>query len=113
MKAKIVSCDTADSKPVKQEVSGTVILPPLEFPALSIKLFSPRRVNLMTWLSGVSIPLPLEVVLSFRSTCDAVTPFWVTLMGDDAMVICASGSVSDESVSRELKFHWKVHLQAS
>ena len=29
MKTKIVSCHTADSKPVKQEVNGTVILPPL------------------------------------------------------------------------------------
>ena len=29
----IVSCHTADSKPVKQEVNGTVILPPLEIPA--------------------------------------------------------------------------------
>jgi hypothetical protein len=29
-------CHTTDSKPVKQEVNGTVILPPLVFPALSI-----------------------------------------------------------------------------
>ena len=33
IKAKIVSCHTADSKPVKQEVNGTLILPPLVFPA--------------------------------------------------------------------------------
>ncbi len=32
IKTKSVSCHTADSKPVKQEVNGTVILPPLEFP---------------------------------------------------------------------------------
>ncbi len=32
MKTKIVSCHTADSKLVKQEVNGTVILPPLVFP---------------------------------------------------------------------------------
>jgi hypothetical protein len=32
IKAKIVSSHTADSKPVKQEVNGTVILPPLVFP---------------------------------------------------------------------------------
>jgi hypothetical protein len=31
IKTKIVSCHTADSKPVKQEVNGTVILPPLVF----------------------------------------------------------------------------------
>ncbi len=35
-KAKIVSCHTAESKPVKQEVNGTVILPPLVFPAWGI-----------------------------------------------------------------------------
>jgi hypothetical protein len=32
IKTKIVSCHTADSKPVKQEVNGAVILPPLVFP---------------------------------------------------------------------------------
>jgi hypothetical protein len=32
---KNVSCHTADSKPVKQEVNGTAILPPLVFPASS------------------------------------------------------------------------------
>ncbi len=32
IKTKIVSCHTADSKPVKQEVIGTVIFPPLVFP---------------------------------------------------------------------------------
>jgi hypothetical protein len=37
IKTKIVSCHTADSKPVKQEVNGTVILPPLVFPALTLK----------------------------------------------------------------------------
>jgi hypothetical protein len=32
IKTKIVSCHTADSKPVKQEVNGTLILLPLVFP---------------------------------------------------------------------------------
>jgi hypothetical protein len=32
IKTKIVSCHTAESRPVKQEVNGTVILPPLVFP---------------------------------------------------------------------------------
>jgi hypothetical protein len=31
IKTKIVSCHTADFKPVKQEVNGTVTLPPLVF----------------------------------------------------------------------------------
>ncbi len=34
MKTKIISSQTADSKPVKQEVNGTVILPRLVFPDL-------------------------------------------------------------------------------
>jgi len=33
IKTKIVSRLTADSRPVKQEFNGTVILPPLVFPA--------------------------------------------------------------------------------
>jgi hypothetical protein len=36
IKTKIVSCHTADSKPVKQEVNGTVNLPPLEFPGQTV-----------------------------------------------------------------------------
>jgi hypothetical protein len=32
IKTKIVSCHTIDAKPVKGEVNGTVILPPLVFP---------------------------------------------------------------------------------
>ncbi len=41
MKTKIVSCHPADSKPVKQEVDSTVILPPLVFADLTIK-YTPR-----------------------------------------------------------------------
>ncbi len=37
IKTKNVSCHTADSKVVKQEVNGTVILPPLVFLAPTIK----------------------------------------------------------------------------
>ncbi len=38
IKTKIVSCHTADSKPVQQEVNSTVILPPLAFPDCTIDL---------------------------------------------------------------------------
>ncbi len=44
IKTIIVSCHTADSKPVKQEVNGAVILPALVFPACTIK-------NMMTVMS--------------------------------------------------------------
>ncbi len=36
IKTKKFSCHTADSKPVKQEVNGTVILPPLVFHGWSL-----------------------------------------------------------------------------
>ncbi len=39
IKSEIVSCHTADSKPVKQEVIGTVILPLLVFPDTSLKFY--------------------------------------------------------------------------
>ncbi len=38
IKTKIVSCHRADPKLVKQEVNGTVILPPLVFPAQTLNL---------------------------------------------------------------------------
>jgi len=37
IKTKILSCHKADSKPVKQEVNSTVILPPLVFPGVNIQ----------------------------------------------------------------------------
>jgi hypothetical protein len=39
IKTNIVSCHSADSKPVKQEVNSTVILPPLVFPVTTYKPF--------------------------------------------------------------------------
>jgi hypothetical protein len=36
IKTKIVSCDSADSKPFKQEANGTVILPPLVIPGFTV-----------------------------------------------------------------------------
>jgi hypothetical protein len=37
IKTQIVSCHTADSKPVNQEVNCTVILPPLVFPGIAYR----------------------------------------------------------------------------
>ena len=39
IETKIVSYHTVDSKLIKQEVNGTVILPPLVFPGLTIGLW--------------------------------------------------------------------------
>jgi hypothetical protein len=47
IKTKIVSSHTADSKPVKQEVIGTVILPPLVFPASSQGILIPALAKVM------------------------------------------------------------------
>jgi hypothetical protein len=41
IQTKNFSCHTADSKPVKQEVNGTVILPPLVFPATAYSSGAP------------------------------------------------------------------------
>ncbi len=43
IRTTIVSCHTANSKPVKQEVSGTMILPLLVFPALYNEWHSVER----------------------------------------------------------------------
>ncbi len=40
IKSIIVSCHTADSKLVKQEVNGKVMLPPIVFPGISHLLFA-------------------------------------------------------------------------
>jgi hypothetical protein len=40
IKAKNVSCHTAVSKPVKQKVKGTMILPPLVFPAEALDMMN-------------------------------------------------------------------------
>jgi hypothetical protein len=38
LKTKIVTSHTADSKPVKQEVNSTAMLPPLAFPGQTLQL---------------------------------------------------------------------------
>ncbi len=48
-KTKIFSCHKADSKPVKQEVNGTVILPPLVFPGRGIYLSTLGRSHCACW----------------------------------------------------------------
>ncbi len=55
IKTKIVSCHTADSKPVKQEVNGTVILPPIVFPGEYIAAYwhgPPALYLLSSYVSG-------------------------------------------------------------
>ena len=49
IKTKIVICHTADSNPLKQEVNGTMILPPLVFPDKTITII------IMTIVSDATI----------------------------------------------------------
>ncbi len=57
IKTKIVSCHTADSKPVKQEVNGTMILPPLAFPSQALVLW--RGSYPLLQYVGAPFPTPL------------------------------------------------------
>jgi hypothetical protein len=56
IKTKIVSCQTADSKPVKQEVNGKVIL--LVFSASALLAFWPNG------MPEMFAPLPSQVTFS-------------------------------------------------
>ena len=65
IKTKIVSCHTADSKPVKQEVNGTMIPLPLVFPEVSLQLRTDDA-----WLFGqlaISVTIKLLKLLTHRS----------------------------------------------
>jgi hypothetical protein len=50
IKTKIVSCHTADSKTVEQEVNGTVILPPLVFPETTIVIHANNNMDANVYL---------------------------------------------------------------
>jgi hypothetical protein len=60
IKTKNVSCHghAADSKPVKQEVNGTVVLPPLVFTGWGINI-------LVGWDYGAATLSPFPWVMSF------------------------------------------------
>ncbi len=62
---KIVSCHTADSKPVKQEVKSTVILPPLVFPGQTIMglIGTCRIMTLLLRFGFLQIPYLLNVFM--------------------------------------------------
>ncbi len=55
IKTKIVTCHTADSKRVKQEANGKVILPYLVFPGLSLEIIIKRadcQTGFVTFIVG-------------------------------------------------------------
>ncbi len=75
IKTKIVSCHTADSKPVKQEVNGTVILPPLVFPEIPIKRFyCTRREKVYLALSMTMLRERMQS--AWRPTCWPPVPYF-------------------------------------
>ncbi len=71
-KNKIFSCHTTDSKPVKQEVNGTVILPLLVFPDLAYAFSG--RVLLLLW----GIPLPI-MLTSFENNSKLLCNLFVRM----------------------------------
>jgi hypothetical protein len=74
IKTNIVRCHTADSKPVKQEVNSTVVLPPLVFPELETSLIDIARVIIydhhmfIVQETGCALPFILntKTLLTFR-----------------------------------------------
>jgi len=67
IKTKIVSCHTADSKRVKQEVNGTVILPPLVFPGFTIDVCGFTFDTVLTYAKFlVQIKTPLDKAWLWR-----------------------------------------------
>jgi hypothetical protein len=69
IKAKIVSCHTADSETSKQEVNGTVTLPPLVLhreTILSLRFIKTRNLGVAILLS---VSISIETFLSFQIAC--------------------------------------------
>ena len=64
IKTKKFSCHKADSKPVKQEVNGTVILPPLVFPGLSHRDHSLPTARANMHCQGIACTRPFDVSLA-------------------------------------------------
>ncbi len=59
IKTKMVSCHTADTKPVKHEVNGTMILPPLVFPGFEYFAQMDGQVEYLESLRTLSLILHL------------------------------------------------------
>ncbi len=74
IKTKIVSSRTGDSKPVKQEVNSTAILPPLVFPALTsakgqkLHFFSEQQMLFYKKYENILNPLCAKLLLVFYLT---------------------------------------------
>ncbi len=71
IKTKIVSCRTANSKPVKQEVNGTVILLPFVFPGVMHNLFIVMLSVVMLSVVMLSVVAPKRQ--DFKSNREAKT----------------------------------------
>jgi hypothetical protein len=72
---KVVSCHTTNSKPVKQEVNGTVILPPLVFLVVSIEYYKSIQINESTFGS-----VHCEQICDLKNSSSAATPSGANVM---------------------------------
>ncbi len=92
IKTKIVSCQTVDSKPVKQEVNGTVILPPSVLPG----------------------PIHSNLFFLIRLFCCCSPTFFIILLLINVWSICDQ-SLPDAFIVRNklimpAKSYWSVRL---
>jgi hypothetical protein len=63
IKTKIVSCHIANSKPVKQEVNGTAILPPLVFPGSDYEVPTKKILTLDTITPQLKSHLRFDIAI--------------------------------------------------
>ena len=89
IKTKIVICHTADSKPVKQEVNGTVILPPLVFPGSTNVS---HRIHFYTWYTTADE----------NNSGTKLISIFITNMCIHRQSICSAGM---KEMSRECREH--------
>jgi hypothetical protein len=85
IKTKIASYHTADSKPIKQQVNGKVILPSLVFPASSIRLSQKglSGENTAAYVTSSLYYKPMMIVNDDSRVVDKLE----TSLTDDARVI--------------------------
>ncbi len=100
IKTKIVSSHTADSKPFKQEVNGTVILPPLVFPGIGITHNDCHIITLYVYSTGhyfikINSTISLQRNKYYNKCCSPKgnEPYYEAIYGSNCCSIVVSQSV--------------------
>ncbi len=109
IKTKIVSSHTDDSKPVKQEVNSTVILPPFSIPWF-IRLFSAEIIVTLSFSLCLSVRQPVHPPVCHLAQSTALTDRQTTL------AVSFSGlerQLGDETYDDSARRRQERHLQVS